>query len=51
MTRQLLSRLHVLRLRPLSHDELMLLAERGAKAAGMELARESLDAIALLFVR
>ena len=48
VTRQLLSRLHVLRLRPLSHDELMLLAERGAKAAGMELARESLDAIALL---
>jgi putative ATPase len=48
VTRQLLSRLHVLRLRPLSHDELMLLAERGAKAAGMALARESLDAIALL---
>lgn len=48
VTRQLLSRLHVLRLRPLSHTELMVLAERGAKAAGMELARESLDAIALL---
>jgi len=48
VTRQLLSRLHVLRLRPLSHDELMGLAERGAKAAGIELARESLDAIALL---
>uniref|UniRef100_I2PZV7 Replication-associated recombination protein A n=1 Tax=Desulfovibrio sp. U5L TaxID=596152 RepID=I2PZV7_9BACT len=48
VTRQLLSRLHVLRLRPLSHGELMVLAERGAKAAGLELARESLDAIALL---
>ncbi|EHJ47104.1 MgsA AAA+ ATPase domain-containing protein [Solidesulfovibrio carbinoliphilus subsp. oakridgensis] len=48
VTRQLLSRLHVLRLRPLSHGELMLLAERGAKAAGLDLARESLDAIALL---
>jgi len=48
VTRQLLSRLHVLRLRPLSHSELMGLAERGAKAAGIELARESLDAIALL---
>jgi putative ATPase len=48
VTRQLLSRLHVLRLRPLSHDELMVLAERGAKAAGLDLARESLDAIALL---
>lgn len=48
VTRQLLSRLHVLRLRPLSQAELLVLAERGAKAAGMELARESLDAIALL---
>jgi len=48
VTRQLLSRMHVLRLRPLSHAELMSLAARGAKAAGMELARESLDAVALL---
>ena len=48
VTRQLLSRLHVLRLRPLSHAELMSLAERGAREAGMTLARESLDAIALL---
>ncbi|MHC1711064.1 MAG: replication-associated recombination protein A [Solidesulfovibrio sp.] len=48
VTRQLLSRLHVLRLRPLSQAELMILAERGAKQAGMELARESLDTITLL---
>lgn len=48
VTRQLLSRLHVLRLRPLSHTELMSLAERGAKKAGLELSRESLDAVALL---
>lgn len=31
VTRQLLSRLHVLRLRPLGHDELMELARRGAE--------------------
>ena len=48
VTRQLLSRLHVFRLRPLSQDELLILAERGAKAAGMELARESLEAVAML---
>lgn len=48
VTRQLLSRMHVLRLRPLSHAELMVLAERGARESGMELPRESLDAIALL---
>lgn len=48
VTRQLLSRLHVFRLRPLSQAELLLLAERGAQAAGMELPRESLEAIALL---
>jgi len=48
VTRQLLSRLHVLRLRPLSQAELLTLAERGAKDAGMELARESLETIALL---
>lgn len=48
VTRQLLSRLHVLRLRPLSHTELMSLAKRGAEAAGLDLPRESLDAIALL---
>jgi len=48
VTRQLLSRMHVLRLRPLSHSELMSLAARGAKAAGIELSRESLDAVALL---
>ena len=48
VTRQLLSRMHVLRLRPLSHSELMSLAARGAKAAGIELSRESLDAVASL---
>lgn len=48
VTRQLLSRMHVLRLRPLSHAELMSLAARGAKSAGIELSRESLDAVALL---
>lgn len=48
VTRQLLSRMHVLRLRPLSHNELMSLAARGAKSAGIELSRESLDAVALL---
>jgi putative ATPase len=48
VTRQLLSRLHVFRLRPLAHAELLILAERGAKAAGMELSRESLEVIALL---
>ena len=48
VTRQLLSRLHVFRLRPLSHDELLILAERGAKEAGMELAPESLEIMAML---
>ena len=48
VTRQLLSRLHVLRLRPLSQAELVTLAERGAKNAGLDLSRESLEIIALL---
>ncbi len=48
VTRQLLSRLHVFRLRPLSHAELLILAERGAKEAGMDLAPESLEVMAML---
>ncbi|WP_442877347.1 replication-associated recombination protein A [Desulfolutivibrio sp.] len=46
VTRQLLSRMHVLRLRPLSHAELMRIAERGAGALSLELARESLELMA-----
>ena len=48
VTRQLLSRMHVFRLRPLSHAELLILAERGAREAGMELAPESLEVMAML---
>lgn len=48
VTRQLLSRLHVFRLRPLSHAELLILAERGAREAGMDLAPESLEVMAML---
>ncbi len=48
VTRQLLSRLHVLRLGPLTHPQLMVLAERGAREAGMKLAKESLETIAML---
>jgi putative ATPase len=46
VTRQLLSRMHVLRLRPLSHAELLRIAERGSKALSLELARESLELMA-----
>ncbi|QLA16064.1 replication-associated recombination protein A [Desulfolutivibrio sulfoxidireducens] len=46
VTRQLLSRMHVLRLRPLSHAELLRIAERGARALSLELARESLELMA-----
>ncbi len=48
VTRQLLSRLHVFRLRPLSHAELLVLAERGAKEAGLDLSPESLEVMAML---
>ena len=41
VTRQLLSRLHVLRLRPLSRDELVKVAARGAEELGLEIADES----------
>ncbi len=40
VTRQLLSRLHVLRLRPLSRDELVQVAHRGAKELDLELDEE-----------
>lgn len=43
VTRQLLSRLHVLRLRPLIHSELMELARRGAQAQELKLEEESLE--------
>ncbi|NDY55552.1 replication-associated recombination protein A [Desulfovibrio sulfodismutans] len=46
VTRQLLSRMHVLRLRPLSHAELLRIAERGAGALSLELGRESLELMA-----
>lgn len=42
VTRQLLSRLHVLRLRPLSVEELQKVAARGAKELDLELSDESL---------
>ncbi|WP_300155582.1 replication-associated recombination protein A [Solidesulfovibrio sp.] len=48
VTRQLLSRLHVFRLRPLSHAELLVLAERGAREAGLDLSPESLEVMAML---
>ncbi|MBQ3060748.1 MAG: replication-associated recombination protein A [Desulfovibrio sp.] len=46
VTRQLLSRLHVLRLRPLSRSELMTLARRGAQALEASLNDEVLDMLA-----
>ena len=46
VTRQLLSRLHVLRLRPLGRDELLQLARRGADAAGLRLAEGVDDLLA-----
>ena len=45
VTRQLLSRLHVLRLRPLGRSELMELARRGAEQTGVTLTDEVLDII------
>lgn len=46
VTRQLLSRLHVLRLRPLGRAELMQLARRGAQDLQVELNDEVLDLLA-----
>jgi putative ATPase len=48
VTRQLLSRLHVLRLRPLTPAELLDLAQRGAKALELELEKESLEMLSSL---
>ena len=48
VTSQLLSRLHVLRLRPLVQTELMELARRGSVAQGLELEEASLEMLATL---
>ncbi len=48
VTKQLLSRLHVLRLRLLSHDELLMIADRCLKELSAELPRESLDIMAAM---
>jgi putative ATPase len=48
VTRQLLSRLHVLRLRPLSREELAEIARRGLAELGLELEDESLNMLAAL---
>lgn len=42
VTRQLLSRLHVLKLQPLSDADLLLIAHRGLEALGMTLAEDSI---------
>lgn len=46
VTRQLLSRLHVLRLRPLGRAELMTLAKRGAERQGVALTEDVQDLLA-----
>ncbi|MDR2819371.1 MAG: replication-associated recombination protein A [Desulfovibrio sp.] len=46
VTRQLLSRLHVLRLRPLAHSELLQLAGRGAQNLGTTFDDDVLDMLA-----
>lgn len=46
VTRQLLSRLHVLRLRPLGRTELMTLAQRGVERQGVALEEDVLDLLA-----
>jgi len=43
ITRQLLSRLHVLRLRPLTKQDLLVLGQRGADLVGAELAPEIME--------
>lgn len=48
VTAQLLSRLHVLMLRPLSRQDLLLLAVRGAENMGYSLEPDTLDMIAAL---
>ncbi|EPR30429.1 MgsA AAA+ ATPase domain-containing protein [Alkalidesulfovibrio alkalitolerans DSM 16529] len=46
VTRQLLSRLHVLKLRALEQDELLEVAKRGAAALNLDLSEESLELLA-----
>ncbi len=46
ITRQLLSRMHVLRLKPLGRQELVQLAQRGAQAQGVSLEEEVCDLLA-----
>ena len=48
VTRQLLSRLHVLRLRPLSRDDLVTLARRGAEKLDIEFPNDVLEFLAAL---
>ncbi len=47
VTRQLLSRLHVLKLRPLGPEELIRLARRGAQALGRDFADEALEVLCM----
>ncbi len=48
VTKQLLSRLHVMRLRALSHGEMMQVARRGQDALELELSQESLDLLSAM---
>jgi len=48
VTKQLLSRLHVMRLRALSHGEMMLVGKRGAEALKLDLPQESLDILSFM---
>ncbi|WP_243359432.1 replication-associated recombination protein A [Fundidesulfovibrio terrae] len=48
VTKQLLSRLHVMRLRALSHGEMMLVARRGTEALKLDLPQESLDILSFM---
>lgn len=48
VTAQLLSRLHVLRLRPLSHDDLFQLAMRGAESQGIALEAQAVEMLTAL---
>lgn len=48
VTRQLLSRLHVLRLRPLSRDELAKVATRGAEELGLDIPEDSTQFLATM---
>ncbi|MDL2279761.1 replication-associated recombination protein A [Desulfovibrio sp. OttesenSCG-928-G11] len=48
VTAQLLSRLHVLRLRALTRQDLAILAQRGAESMGFDLETESVDMLAAL---